>query len=75
MSGARRSGVPRCAELPILGFTDSMSANRNIAKSSNGLIAAPSGGTFMGREQNGESRLIRRMAPAGAPSCDFLEDS
>ena len=57
VSGARRSGVLRCAEAPILGFAGLALANRSVAKAFHGLIAALNVGTFMGREQNGESRV------------------
>ena len=63
-TGARPSGVPGCVGAPILDCTGLSSANRSIAKPFDGLIAALNGGTFIGREPIGESRLnpIRRAS-------------
>lgn len=54
-TGARARGVPGCVGAPILGCAGLPSANRSIARALKGLIVAPDGGMFIGREPNGES--------------------
>jgi len=61
VSGARRSGIPRCVEPPILGFAGLASDNRSIAGALNALIAALCVGMFMRQETNGESRMKRLL--------------
>ena len=57
-TSARPNSLPGCVGAPILGCAGLPSAKRRIAKAVNGLISAPSGGTLIGWEPNGESRII-----------------
>jgi hypothetical protein len=73
--GARRSGVPDRVGAFILCCPGLTLVNRSVAEAFNGLIAAPNGDNFMGRESNGESRIwktasVGRSIPGDRPSVE-----